>query len=307
MRGDWMKEKANNDAKSDKLINPEKSVFQNLREENEKRQKQLEQQQEELQKQVELREKQRREAYEKRIQQERLELMRMKQGLIEESSLIPEEEEEEEIKMSLWARFRSFIYLNKWWLGLACFVVFLGVFLIRDYMSRPRPDMVVLLIGKYGAIGESENLSEYVKSFADDFNGNGKTEVEVYYIDYDSKEDYANYANGSDTKLTTEMQIADAVMVISDHDFSGMVVPDEVFVDLSSLFPDNEHIDKQFFYLKDTDFADRVGVDRSKIKDDTFIAVRAPKRVMYASKDEMQETYNKDMPVIEKIIDDLSK
>ena len=72
--------------------------------------------------------------------------------------------------------------------------------------------MVVLLIGKYGAIGESENLSEYVKSFADDFNGNGKTEVEVYYIDYDSKEDYANYANGSDTKLTTEMQIADAVM-----------------------------------------------------------------------------------------------
>ena len=145
------------------------------------------------------------------------------------------------------------------------------------------------------------------KSFADDFNGNGKTEVEVYYIDYDSKEDYANYANGSDTKLTTEMQIADAVMVISDHDFSGMVVPDEVFVDLSSLFPDNEHIDKQFFYLKDTDFADRVGVDRSKIKDDTFIAVRAPKRVMYASKDEMQETYNKDMPVIEKIIDDLSK
>ena len=301
-----MKEKDNKDV-NDHKIKPGKSVFQNLREENEKKQKMLEDEQQRLQRQVELREKQRRDAYEKRIQQERLELMRLKQGVIEESPLIPEEEDEEEVKLSFREKVKSFLYLNKWWMGLACFVILLGVFLIRDYMSRPRPDMVVLLIGKYGAIGESENLSEYVKSFADDFNGNGKTEVEVYYIDYDSKEDYANYANGSDTKLTTEMQIADAVMVISDHDFSGMVVPDEVFVDLSSLFPDNEHIDKQFFYLKDTDFADRVGVDRSKIKDDTFIAVRAPKRVMYASVDDMQKTYDKDMPVIEKIIDDLSK
>lgn len=301
-----MKEKDNKDV-NDHKIKPGKSVFQNLREENEKKQKMLEDEQQRLQRQVELREKQRRDAYEKRIQQERLELMRLKQGVIEESPLIPEEEDEEEVKLSFREKMKSFLYLNKWWMGLACFVILLGVFLIRDYMSRPRPDMVVLLIGKYGAIGESENLSEYVKSFADDFNGNGKTEVEVYYIDYDSKEDYANYANGSDTKLTTEMQIADAVMVISDHDFSGMVVPDEVFVDLSSLFPDNEHIDKQFFYLKDTDFADRVGVDRSKIKDDTFIAVRAPKRVMYASVDDMQKTYDKDMPVIEKIIDDLSK
>ena len=301
-----MKEKDNKDV-NDHKIKPGKSVFQNLREENEKKQKMLEDEQQRLQRQVELREKQRRDAYEKRIQQERLELMRLKQGVIEESPLIPEEEDEEEVKLSFREKVKSFLYLNKWWMGLACFVILLGVFLIRDYMSRPRPDMVVLLIGKYGAIGESENLSEYVKSFADDFNGNGKTEVEVYYIDYDSKEDYANYANGSDTKLTTEMQIADAVMVISDHDFSGMVVPDEVFVDLSSLFPDNEHIDKQFFYLKDTDFADRVGADRSKIKDDTYIAVRAPKRVMYASADDMQKTYDKDMPVIEKIIDDLSK
>lgn len=301
-----MKEKDNKDV-NDHKIKPGKSVFQNLREENEKKQKMLEDEQQRLQRQVEPREKQRRDAYEKRIQQERLELMRLKQGVIEESPLIPEEEDEEEVKLSFRDKVKSFLYLNKWWMGLACFVILLGVFLIRDYMSRPRPDMVVLLIGKYGAIGESENLSEYVKSFADDFNGNGKTEVEVYYIDYDSKEDYANYANGSDTKLTTEMQIADAVMVISDHDFSSMVVPDEVFVDLSQLFPDNEHIDKQFFYLKDTDFADRVGVDRSKIKDDTFIAVRAPKRVMYASVDDMQKTYDKDMPVIEKIIDDLSK
>ena len=302
-----MKEKDNKDVKSDDKIKPEKSVMQNLREENARRQKQLDEQQEELMRQAEQKEKERREAYEKRIRQERLELMRLKQGVIEESELIPEKEEEEEVKLSFWEKVKSFIYLNKWWLGLACFVVLLGGFLIRDYMSRPRPDMVVLLIGKYGSIGESENLSEYVKSFADDFNGNGKTEVEVYYIDYDSKEDYANYANGSDTKLTTEMQIADAVMVIADHDFSSMVVPDEVFVDLSRLFHDNEHIDKQFFYLKDTDFADRVGADRSKIKEDTFIAVRAPKRVMYASKDDMQKTYDKDMPVIEKIIDDLSK
>lgn len=302
-----MKENEKNEQDKDEKISPTKSVFQAMREENEKRQKQLEEEQQELQRQLEVREKQRREAYEKRLIEEKKELMRLKQGVIEDSELIPEKEEEEEVKLSLWGKFKSFLYLNKWWLGLACFCIFLGGFLIHDFLSRPRPDMVVLLIGKYPSVGENSYLSDYVASFADDFNNNGKTEVDVYYIETEAEGSYANYANGSDTKLTTEMQINDAVMVIADSNFTSMIESDEVFIDLSELFPDNEHVKGKFFMLKDTDIAKHIGVSADSIHDDTYIAVRAPKRVMYASEKEMQETYDKDMPVIQKVIEDLSK
>ena len=296
-----------NDGSSDEKITARKKNVKNLREENMKKKQDDEQQKLELQKQLELREKQRREAYDKRIIEEKKELMRLKQGVIEESSLIPENEDETEISLSLWGKIKNFLYHNKWWLGLACFAVLLGGYLVHDILTKPRPDMIVLLIGKYPSIGEAEYLSDYVESFADDFNGDGKTEAEVYYIDYNSENDYANYVNGSDTKLTTEMQIADAVMVIADKKFTDMIEAENVFVDLSELFPDNEHIDKQFFYLKDTDFAKHVCAAKSDIHDDTYIAVRAPKRLLYADADDMQKTYDKDMPVIRKIIEDLSK
>ena len=296
-----------NDGSSDEKITARKKNVKNLREENMKKKQDDEQQKLEIQKQLELREKQRREAYDKRIIEEKKELMRLKQGVIEESSLIPENEDETEIRLSLWGKIKNFLQHNKWWLGLACFAVLLGGYLVHDILTKPRPDMIVLLIGKYPSIAEAEYLSDYVESFADDFNGNGKTEAEVYYIDYNSENDYANYVNGSDTKLTTEMQIADAVMVIADKNFTDMIEAENVFVDLSELFPDNEHIDKQFFYLKDTDFAKHVCAAKSDIHDDTYIAVRAPKRLLYADADDMQKTYDKDMPVIRKIIEDLSK
>lgn len=283
------------------------SAFQKIREENEKNQKQLEEKQQELLQELEQREKQRREAYEKKLIEEKKELMRLKQGVIEESELIPDEEEEHEIKMTPWAKIKSFFYLNKWWLGLACFAVLLGGYLIHDLASRPHPDMVVLLIGKYPSIGENSSLSDYVASFADDFNKNGKTEVDVYYIDTDEEGSYSNYAKGSDTKLSAELQIADAVMVIADTEFNKLINPDEVFIDLSEMYNDNEHVSGRFFRLKGTDFAKNIGVSEDSVNYDTYIAVRAPKRVMYASAEEMQETFDKDMPVIDKIIQDLSK
>lgn len=302
-----MKENENNKQEKKEQVSDNKSVFQRIREENERNQKHLEEEQEKLLKQAELREKQRREAYEKKLAEERKELMRLKQGVIDESELIPEDEKEEEIQLTFWGKVKSFIYLNKWWMGLACFFVFLGGYLIHDYMRKPRPDMVVLLIGQYPSIGENSYLSDYVASFADDFNNNGKTEVEVYYIDMAEDGSYANYATGADTKLTTEMQIADAVMVIADKEFTDLIEPENVFVDLSEMYPGNDNVRGTFFMLKDTDFAKHIGVSGDSVRDDTYIAVRAPKRVMYASVEDMQKTYDKDMPVIQQIIEDLSK
>ena len=98
-----------NDGSSDEKITARKKNVKNLREENMKKKQDDEQQKLELQKQLELREKQRREAYDKRIIEEKKELMRLKQGVIEESSLIPENEDETEISLSLWGKIKNFL------------------------------------------------------------------------------------------------------------------------------------------------------------------------------------------------------
>lgn len=284
-----------------------KGIFQAAKEEQEKKQQQLENDKLEIEKQQQLREKQKREAYEKRIMEEKRELMRLKQGIIEESEIIPEEEKEEEIQLTLVGKIKNFFYHNKWWLGLGAVAAFLVCFLTYDFINRPRPDMVVLVIGKYPAVGQTSSIPEYFGSFADDFNGNGKTEVEVHYIEYDVDGGYDNYNSGADTKLTTEMQTAEAVVVIAGDDFKKVIDEEDVLMNLSELYPNDPHVKDYYYYLKDTDFAKHIGVAKSDIEEDMYIAIRKPKRMTYSDVDQMQETYDKDFPVFEKVIADLSK
>ena len=80
---------------------------------------------------------------------------------------------------------------------------------------------------------------------------------------------------------------------------------DDVFVDLSELFPHSKHFRNGKFYLQGTDFAKKIGIEDKYITYDMFIAVRKPRKLLYADKDDMQETYDKQFPIVEKIINEL--
>jgi hypothetical protein len=83
--------------------------------------------------------------------------------------------------------------------------------------------------------------------------------------------------------------------------------PAESFVDLSELYPDDPHIkDKYFYYLKDTDFAEKIGVSKTDIPDDMYLALRRPRGLINASQEDMQETYDKDFIAFDAIIRDLT-
>ena len=292
------------DTQDDK-INVTKSVFQVNREMHEQKLAELEEKQRELERQAQERKKKKRDEYERRILEEKKELMRLKQGIIEESETIHEEHEEQK-KLTPWQAVKNFFYHNKWWLGLGIFFAAVGVFLIVNLLSKPRPDMVVLVIGEYDSVGYSEGLENYVASFADDFNGNGKTEVSIYYIPY-SEDSYKNYANGVDTKLTTQLQMADSVIVIGGDSIGNILTPESVFADLEGLYPENPHVEDYYFYLKDTPFAKRIGADTSDLDDSLFLAIRTPQKLMYSDEEDMQETYDRDFPVFDAMIKDLSE
>lgn len=290
---------------SDDKIDVTKSVFQTAKEAHQKQLEEQELMQKELERQYAENEKKKREAYDRKILEEKKELIRLKQGVIGESETI-HEVHEEAVKLSLWQKIKNFFYHNKWWLGIAVLFVFIAVYLLHNLISKPRPDLVVLVIGESSTIGESDELREYFESFAGDFNDNGEVLVSIFYIPY-SDNSYTNYTNGSDTNLTNQFQSADSVIVIGGETLKELISPEETFVDLSELYPDNPHIKDYGFCLKDTPFAERIGVDDEAVSDELFMAIRTPVKLLYSDKEDMQETYDKDFPVFEQVIEDLSE
>lgn len=292
------KENKNLPENDDEKIEVKKSVFQSARE--------LREQQEiEMRKQAELRQRQKQEEYDRKIQQERLELIRLKQGVIEESETI-HEEQPEEIKLSVWKKITNFFYHNKWWLGLTVFFVALAGYLTYTLLMRPHPDMIVLVLCDNEAIGNSAQFEDYLETFAEDFNGNGEIKVSTYYIPY-SDNSYTNYQTGNETKLTTEMQSADAVIIVGGSNINPVLDPENTLVDLSEIYPDNVQVRKYGFFLKNTEFAERIGIDPEDVTGDLYIGIRKPRNLLYDDQSDMQETYDRDFPILEKIIEDLSR
>lgn len=289
----------------DEKLNIKKSVFQSAREIEAQRKAELEQQELEIQKQIELRKRRQQEEYDKKIQQERLELIRLKQGVIEESETI-HEEVPAEIKLSFWKKITNFFYHNKWWLFLAIFFVALASYLTYTYLVRPNPDMIVLVLCDNEAIGNSAQFEDYIGTFAEDFNGNGEIKVSTYYIPY-SDNSYTNYQTGNETKLTTEMQSAEAVIIVGGSNINPVLKPEETLVDLSEIYPDNVQVRSYGFFLKNTEFAERIGIDPQEVTGDLYIGIRKPRNLLYSDMEDMQKTYDRDFPILEKIIEDLSR
>lgn len=294
-----------NQQPADEKINVGKSVFQVNREMKEQKLAELERQQEELERQAKEREKKKKEAYEKKLLEEKKELMRLKQGLIEESETIHEEKEEEK-KLSVWRKIGNFFYHNKWWLGIGSVICAAVIFLVYDFITKPRPDLTVIVLGEYESVGNAEGLDDYIASFAEDFNGNGKTEVGVYYIPFTS-DNHKNYASGAGGNFEAQFQSDQSVIVIGGSGIDDFMNPEDVFVNLEELYPDNKNVNGCRFNLKDTDFAERIGIEKDSLDDGMFIAVRMPKNLLYAKEKDMEKTYEKDFPVFDKMINDLTK
>lgn len=281
-----------------------KSMFQVSKEQREKADEEERLKQAERERIIAEKQRKAQEEHDKRLEAERLELIRLKQGIIEESETI-HEEHEEKVKRTFFQKIGDFFYVNKWWLGIASVFAVIVIILAINLLTKPRPDMIVLVIGENYAMGAESNLAGYMESFADDFNGNGETLVSVYYIPYTAIET-KDYANGVDTNLTTELNSAHSVILIG-NELTTNVLFDDSLVDLSEIYPDNKYVNKEKFMLSETDFAEKIGLQKSQVSDDWFISIRTPKKLLYSDLDEMQEVYDRDFAVFDLIIRDLSE
>ena len=273
----------------------EKNVFQ-IMQEMEAQQAEIAAQQAELAAKKEAEE---RLAYEENLREERLELLRLKQGVIEESETIREEHEPPK-KYTLGEKIGNFFYHNKWWLGIAAFFAFFVGFTIWQIVTTVHPDMIVLLLvhDDYFNAHCNEKLSEIFAQYIDDENGDGRVVCDVYYIPASKDTDDVNGFTGDTTKLFAEFQISEACIVISDEGADEFIVPDRTLYDLEPDLGQYTQTDKMRFYLSDTDLAKDLGWDGALDKD-IYIGIRSVRQTM-DSEEKMQETFDISYPALQR-------
>lgn len=251
-----------------------------------------------------------REEYEHQLAEEKVELLKLKQGVIENSDKLDLSDNEKNT-YSIWQKFKNFIYHNKWWLGITTFFVLIAAFLAYDKITTVKSDMKVMLISDDTDLYvHIEDMVDYFESYIKDYNDDGEKCVDIIYIpisDDESENTISLNAYDSNlSQLSTEFQLGETMMIIGDSKSDDLVQPEETLVNLEELFPDRSEVDGYKFYLKNTNFAKLIGYDENTIPDDLYIGVRKPTSTLNSA-EETQENYEIAMDTIYKIIDDLSK
>lgn len=250
-----------------------------------------------------------REEYVKRLNEERIALLKAKHDGGDLGEIISEEIVEN--KLTFKERISSFIYLNKWWLGIASCCAFVLGFITFDLLTKENPDLTILLLtNEIGFYSKSTEISELFGEYIGDVNGDGKVIVNIHYIPIsgedndDSTEMQADPYMLNQHRLNSEIQTGMGVIVIADSCSDEQLDPENNLLNLSELFPENKHIDKYGFYIKNTEFTKIIRCD-DDINNDVYIGIREPKAGISSEK-KVRDNFKIAYPVLEKLIEDIS-
>lgn len=213
-------------------------------------------------------------------QDDKRELLKLKQGLIEESETI-KEEKAEKTKLSPMKKIENFFYHYKLCLIAGVFIALVVGFLAYDLLSRENADVRILYMSSDWELSQQLSAKQKkvelaLEQYCPDYDNDGNVHCEIFYIDRSGNAD-AQYEMAFQAKLYGEYSSGVANMYITDKATIEEICGEEdvysMFTDLSALYPLEENIDGIYYKLKDTDFARLCGWDMS-CPDDLYIVVR---------------------------------
>lgn len=201
------------------------------------------------------------------------ELLKLKQGLIEESDVIPVDEHgygdkgKYEVKGAK-NKLINFFYLYKIPIIVVLFIAFLLSFIIFSAASVEKEDLRVLMLASDPEVCQSflykaEDYEAALELYTPNFDGNKYIHVNNYNIDLSESAD-PNQIMVANTKLFSEIRMGVAQIFIGDMEqLTELLVVDEngeradAYEDLSLLYPDDTHVvDKYYYQIKGTPFAE---------------------------------------------------
>ncbi len=230
-----------------------------------------------------------RDAYAEKLRQDRLELLKLKQGVISEEE-IPQEEEPEEKHYTLWDKISNFFYHNKMYIIFGTLFAALAIFLAYDYFSTVYPDAAVMIIAgddEFEYI--TEDMENVFERYCKDYNGDGKIYVRVSYLPADT-DDLSYYDQAGRTKLVAEFQSGESIIVIGDRNTcEAMGITEGVLADMREIYPDDENAFELGYMLNGTNFAEDIGYEG--LSDELFISFRVPKSGFGVNEKEFTRNY----------------
>lgn len=241
--------------------------------------------------------KQREEEYKKNHSRElndrKIELMKLKQGIIESSDIV-KEEEKTAYKESFGEKISNIWFRNKWLIVFAVFVVFAFSYIIYDQVSKTKPDLTVLVLSSnYNLYYRTEELEDFLAQYCDDLNGDGEVYVQVYNISTDYSD--TSMATSGQAQLMSQLQSGENIILISDaasdftmHDFREEYQGNDRFTELG-LTLNCELV--------------RSALKWEAMTDDVYIGMREPTELFSTSLEGMQANYDEAYGMYSRIVE----
>lgn len=251
-----------------------------------------------------------REKYGQKNAEEKIEVLKLKQGVIDQSDAINSNDDTVKIYTKT-EKFKNFLYHNKWWLGIASFITIIAAFLIIDTLTTIRSDVRVMLLSDNDNLQIHKNqIHEFFNSYVIDYNEDDRnyTDIVLIPISYDQVKNISsggNYENNL-SNLSTQFQLGECMMLLADSAVDYYIEPETTLEDLEAYFPDCPYVDGCKFYLKDTEFANMIGLKPDEIPDDLYIAVRKPAKNL-SSSETNKINHDNAMETLKAIVKDLNK
>lgn len=301
-----MSEEKNNDIKNDESgekteVSGKVSVLENMRRINEKQHREELEAEAEREKERAEKERLERERYEKKLERDRIELMKLKQGIISDEDIPHEAEPIKEY--TAWEKIGNFFYHNKMPLIVGAVIVLLAVFLIRDVVTNKKPDVAIMIMASDSELDfRTGDIEKLLEPYCEDFNGDGEVYVRVSYLPAVYSDDNldAYFNQSAQTKLMAEFQSGDSIIVIADADTCHTVgidtvsengnPVDPILVDMRTIYPDDENCIELGYMLSGTSFAE--DIKYTAMSDSLFIGFRLPREALGVNMEKFTANYN---------------
>ncbi|MCD7729871.1 MAG: hypothetical protein LUI05_00015 [Oscillospiraceae bacterium] len=269
--------------------NKKVSAIENLRQINERERR--EQILEESRKAELVAEKERaeRSEYAKKLANDKIELIKLKQGVISEED-IPKETKEERT-YSICEKIGNFFYHNKAYIIFVSAMAIIAGFLLYDLITNKKPDVAIMIIASDDSFDfYTTDIEKLLEPYCEDFNDDGVIYVRVSYLPASADTTDYYYTQTYQTKLIAEFQDETSIIVIADESSCEILnIEDGILADMREVYPDDENAAELGYMLSGTNFAE--DIKYSAMADNLFIGFRVPTSGLGVNEDEFQTNY----------------
>lgn len=160
-----------------------------------------------------------------RQQREKAELLKLRQGLIEESEFAEQSTPVYE-KPTGWKAVENFFYHYKWIMAAVIFAVVLITILTVQLLTREKRDLYVLAISTTNSSGiyaKTTDIETALERYCPDFDGNGYVHVAVNFINLSTENGVSEYTDSNSMKFTSELMAGDSQLYLTDTGIIALI------------------------------------------------------------------------------------